>query len=261
MSQPLLPQRPLTVRPPGLGLRRAANAAFLVLMTLFALGIAVRDLGGELADDAWVLGHAVPIRGQGTIEGKCTRHLVLVSCALTLSAGDQTRRARFAFAGLPRDSYPVTMVADPSRPDYPTTDLALDTFWNRVATLAAVLVLCAVAVPAWTLNAWRTWYHGRRLRAAFADRPLVPVVLRLEKHGRRTWRTVGGGFAAGLQRRTWTVPASAKPLYLDVGQSLVLGVGAGGPEAMPVDARGQWLGLTWAELSALLASLPPQPSR
>ncbi|MFZ2872430.1 hypothetical protein, partial [Zavarzinia sp.] len=212
-----LPSRPLRVRPPGLGFRSVAARLFRGLTISGLLILAGHLLGAELATDSLVLDRAMPAREGRLVDGSCRHSAVLVSCSARLSARapDGTpliRQTFFAFIAWPRDSYPLTVVADPARPSYLTTDLALGMFGNRAATLAvtlAGLLLLLSRILVQTLTIWR---NGRRLRAALDGRRLVAVPLGLQKRGPRQWRTVSGGLATGLRHCTWTVPANSQPL-------------------------------------------------
>ncbi|PWR22689.1 hypothetical protein [Zavarzinia aquatilis] len=261
-----LPSRPLRVRPPGLGLRNIVTSLFRALLISGLFLFAIHMLGADLVGDARVLDRAVPAREGRLVDGSCRNKAVLISCSARLSARapdgtSLTREASFVFIAWPRDSYPLTVVADSAQPSYLTTDLALDRFGNRAVTLAVALSGLLLLLSRALVRSLTTWSNARRLKSALDGRRLIATPLELQKRGSRQWRIVSGGLATGLRRSIWTVPAGSQPLYLDRGRDLILGVSAGGPEVMPVDAEGRWLGLTGAERDALLASLPPQLRR
>ncbi|RJF87170.1 hypothetical protein D3874_09140 [Oleomonas cavernae] len=256
----VFPSRPLTARPPGTGL---ASSLWSILVAVLVLGgfvvITVPPIPDLLAD--WSIRKtAQPSPNSQIAEGECKTHLVLVTCnaTLTLYRPGQPKlehETTIYFVDLHTGDYSAMVMADPARPEYLTTDLALETFWNRAITLG-------LSIPLFALLAWGMLRYGfgrlregRRLRAALRDKPMRPTMLRLEGRGPKGWAVAGVDHNGAPVRRVWAVPRRAKPVVLDADKGLILGVTVDGSVAMPLDAKLRWVDFTKQEREALSNSL------
>ncbi|MFA5122106.1 hypothetical protein [Zavarzinia sp.] len=261
------PDRPLTAKPPGHGVGATIFALFGVVL-LFGGGllITIQPIHDLLAD--WqVLETARPV-ADGRIEnGKCTTHGgVLVSCSGTLIAGGRgtpevRQDVNDYFVDFHFGDYSAEVMADPAVPGHLTTDLALSKFWNRVATYAVSVPLVPALGIGSIFYARNTWRDGMATRSALRNKVLQLAPLRVEACGQKAWQVVGAGPDGQAVRRKWSVPARTKPIVVDAGRALILGVTADGTVTMPLDLKLKWLDLTRAERDAMQRSLPPQPAK
>ena len=258
-----LPTRPLRPRMPSPGDGVWAMVGLLVLLGL-AGGMPVWA-GPALVTDWLVRPAAVTILGGAVSDSSCDNKFLLMTCEMTLTApvgrAEVSRQARYLFASTATDDLTATVVADPAHPQWLSTDLGLDNFWNRLVTLvAAMLATLALAV-----FGVRGAIRNRRRRRAWESTPVVPVPLWLtgmqKVRNGRVWIVRN---EAGRTTR-WTVPRRAKPFRLgpsDPTGERVLGVEArGGGGFMPLDDRLAWIDLSPAERRAVLASVPKPPPR
>src|SRR5215468_7714502 len=185
-----LPPRPLGVKPPG---KTIGSDIWLVVLTLFlGLGCALIVLFPlpALVTDYAVRDTAKPISG-GTIEhGSCTSKLFLVSCdadlALSWPGKPPLRRSlHYFFVDAHFGDYSATVVADPSRPEDMTTDLALDKMTNRLITMAiGGPIFLAVALGVVWVN-FRSVRRHQALRRALSGQLLRLVTMKIVSAGRR----------------------------------------------------------------------------
>lgn len=252
---PTLPARTLHARPP---VARFAQA-FSLLVWLFCvgmLGFAVAFIGPNLWTDWQVRDTAAQVRGGSLLKGSCRSKLFIHICDATLTAPSPSGGARlrrevsFAFASLDLGSFEAMVVADPRQPGLLTTDLALDHFWDRVATLVVGVGLLGTAFLFGLVQHLR----ARRGRALWRTSESVPVPLQLRSVSRSrsgvTW-TVQEEGGTGAQ---WVLPHRSKPLTLP-GEGRILGLRRQADGAvMPLDAGLRWVELSAAERAAALAS-------
>ncbi len=248
-----LPARALRGRPPGLR-ANAVVGLFGLLVIAGLLGLMLILLPGDLVTDWRVRGTALELRDGSVSDSDCTGHDLIEICTLTVAApvGTATvrRRLHYAFlSGQDDVTYTVRVVADPAHPQWLTTDLGLEAFWNRVASLAAGTVVFAGLLAGGAVGVWRSHRRWRAWRSADA----VPVTLRLVARQRQrngefwTVRSEDG------QTARWAVPRRSAPFVLD-GADEVLGLQQTGSSAiMPLDARLRWVDLSRAERAASLA--------
>ena len=122
----------------------------LVLFAAMLVGLLVYT-APDLVADWQIHADARPVADGQVVKGSCSENLVFNICDATLSVptptGRVTRSVNYVFTGLHLGDYTVAVVADPGRPDLPTTDMALDRLWNRTITLViGVLLLLAMIV-------------------------------------------------------------------------------------------------------------------
>ena len=253
---PALPNRPLFPRPPGWGRVNVALEMFGLLVAVALVGASLVWVLPDIVLDWRVRDAAVPIQGGRSEDRHCSAQLFIVSCGATLHApapgGAVSRGVFFLFAGDPDAKYTLRVVGDPARPALITTDLALDSFWDRVLTLAGTWAvfgfLCTVG--------GRQVLANRRRYAAWRRLPTVPVPLELtaEPLGNGARWTVRGETGAVAQ---WVVPRKAKPFLLRPG--IILGLsGRDGAALFPLDASLRWVELSEAERRGALASRAPE---
>jgi hypothetical protein len=211
--------------------------------------------------DDWVIRKtARPIPQAGIEGGRCSTRLVLVQCEATLTAalatGEVRRQTKQYFVAFHLGDYSATVMGDPSRPDYLTTDLALSKFWNRVVTLL-------VSIPVFAgFAALMVWYVVRQLRErrsilrALNRRTLRPIALVLGGRNRQVWRVGRASRDGSPAWQDWRVSHRRAPIVLDRERGLVLGVTADDTSVvMPLDTRLSWIGLTDGERDTLRRSL------
>ena len=143
------------------------------------------------------------------------------------------------------------MVADPQHPEWLTTDLGLDRFWNRVVSLVVECALLGTFIVFSARGFVRSLRSGRYWRKA----ALFPVPLQLVKVQPTSGRMAKWTLRAENGRTAWwTLPRRAKPFVLGPGDR-VLGLATeGAGSIMPLDAGLRWVDLTAQERDAVLAT-------
>ncbi len=257
LSRIRLPDRPLRVTPPGLGLRGMTRflVAILAMLGLIA-GWTWWLLPDALADFA-SRDRARPVP-EGVVEAAdCSVRLFLVTCRFTLVAagpGGELRDQSFIlFADRPDGDYEVAVLADPARPGHLLSSLALKSIWNRLGTYLLVVVLIGLIA---VIGLWRIvegLFFRRAMIRVFAAQPARPVLLRLIRANRWGWQVTDA--LNDNRRRFWPLSPGPQPLLLDPEAGLILGASPDHVHLIPVDAGGRWLGLDAAELAVLRASL------
>lgn len=105
--------------------------AMLVAMAIYTVP--------NLVSDWRIRDTAAPVAGGRVTEGSCSSKLVLNICDATLSvqtkSGPVSRGVNYIFTDMHSGSYSVTVLADPTHPELPTTDMAIEKLWNRTITL------------------------------------------------------------------------------------------------------------------------------
>lgn len=253
-----LPPRPLRVKPPG---KTIGSDIWLVLLTLFVgLGCTLIVLFPlpALVSDYAVRDTAKPIAG-GTIEhGSCSSRLFLVTCdadlALSWPGKPPLRRSlHYFFVDAHFGDYSARVVADPSRPEDMTTDLALEMMNNRLITMAiAGPIFLAVSLGIFWVNL-RSVRRHQKLRVDLSGQLLRLVTMKIVATGRRAVTTSYVRPDGTVLSDTWKFPAKSQPIVLDSKQRTILGVTAGdGKHAMPLDRDLKWIRLTKEERGAAL---------
>lgn len=251
-----LPARPLHARPP---LRLLSGVRSLLVMLMFA-GLLVFSLlvaAPVLVTDWQVRGTAVPIAGAHLSDGRCHSKMFIVDCDVTLSASTRqgavfTRPVHYIFASFSSGDYSAQVVGDPRRPDWLTTDLALERFWNRTLSLLAECSVLAGLVFLSIAGAVKSW----RNRMLWRRTPVVPVPLQLIKVQHRLLDSRWTVRAGNGRTTQWVLPRWVKPFVLDPADQ-VLGLAVqDGAAVMPLDARLRWVDLTRAERRAALGARP-----
>ena len=251
-----LPARPLHARPPW---RLLSGFRSLLVMQLL-VGLLLSSLSATvpaLVTDWQVRDTAVPIAGAYLSDGRCHSDTLIVDCDVTLLASTRqgavfTRPVHYIFASFSSGDYSAQVVGDPLRPDWLTTDLALEHFWNRALSLLVECSILAGLVVRGIARSVRFW----RNRVLWRRTPVVPVPLQLVKVQHRLlssrW-TVRDREGRATQ---WALPRWVKPFVLGPADQ-VLGLAVqNGAGVMPLDARLRWVDLTRAERRAALAARP-----
>ena len=249
-----LPARPLRARPP---IKGPWDIRTLLAILLFGgwLVFSVGWVAPDIYTDWLVRDTAVPIRGGDLSDGSCSSKLFLHTCDATLSApagmGRITREVHYVFASFTMGDFTATVVGDPRRPEWLTTDLGLDYFWDRVVSLLLDFVLVSALI--W--GAAKALRDAHRTRAAWRRAEMMPVPLRLVKTQKVTGGQAWTVQAEGGKTARWTVPRRAKPFVLGPASDRVLGLAIrGGGGIMPLDAGLRWVELSKEERSAALVS-------
>ena len=131
--------RPLTLPPQG-GDWKQTLWAFLGTLMFGAMLVAMAIYTvPNLVSDWQVRDTAQPVAGGRVTKGSCSSKLLLNICDATLSvqtkSGVVSRDVNYIFTDMHSGNYSVAVVADPARPELPTTDMALEKLWNRTITL------------------------------------------------------------------------------------------------------------------------------
>jgi hypothetical protein len=265
-TAPAFPNRPLTVRPPGYSLWALTGWVVVGAFMMLGFWLIVTEPIPALKDDWVIRNTARPIPQAGIEDGRCSTRLVLVQCEATLTAafatGEVRKKTKQYFVAFHIGDYSATVMGDPARPEYLTTDLALSKFWNRVITLL-------VSIPVFAaLAGLMVWYVVRQLRErrsilrGLNGRTLRLVALELGFRNRQIWRVGGTNSDGSPAWQDWHISPRRSPIVLDAEQGLVLGVTADNTRVvMPLDTRLSWIGLTDAERETLRRSLSTAPTR
>ncbi len=253
-----LPARPLHARLPGRVAGQVwALLGFLVMLAM--LVFAVAWVAPVLVTDWQVRETAVPIAGGHISDGSCSNRLFLDWCDATLTAPVQTakdaattitREVHYIFGSFNLGDFTARVLADPKRPEWLTTDLGLDYFWDRALTL--LLTLAFLGLVLW--GGVVAMLRSRRVRASWRQAELGPVALTLV--GVKKTRNGAIWTVRGQSGRlaNWTLPRRAKPFVLGPADR-VLGLATRGEGAIvPLDAGLRWVDLTAEERRAALAA-------
>lgn len=256
-----LPARPLNVKPPGQGFGAMLKMAAMMAILAGFLAMLVTSAGPELAADAALLeAPLTPAAGGRMTEGHCQTRLFVVFCDIDLTAdgadaGALAPSSFLLFLGAPRQTYEFTVLADPADPGRLTTTLALEKFWNRLATFGILALLGAVLILGGGCRLLDDWFHGRALIRAFRERPARPVALVLRHRNRWGWQVSATGIENRPGKRNWRATRKDVPVVLDGRNGIILGATPDGIHILPADAHGRFLGLDSNEAIALLASV------
>ena len=256
-----LPDRPLRVRPPGVGLGSQLAILVWAVFVLAALSWMVIRPIGDLLTDRELAGKAQPVAG-ARVHGRCSVHLGFVtSCDGTLTVPrsgqpDLTRAVDYFFIDAHTGDYLITVVADPARPELLSTDLGLEKLTNRMITLVVLGPLFLVIGVVGLVVARRKVGGQRATLRALSRQVLRPVLLRMDRYALGRWTVTA--LSPGARPVRWNVPNRARPIVMDPSRRAVLGVTAGnGQIAMPLDAELRWIDLAADERRALLDQLGP----
>lgn len=262
MSKPSLeavfPARPLTLKAPIAWVR----GVFLAIGALILAGtfgwFAAAEVVPTLLQDYAVRDGAAPIRGR--IEsGRCRAKWALFQdCQMVLVAAPQTKGSTglrqevdYLFVEPHMGDYTVTLMADPNRPDWLTTDMGQEHLLNRSLTLVGVaLVMLLIAFGG--LASLGSGLRARRALRALSGHRLAPIPLRMLRRDQNGWHMVP---LAGGKAMLWPLPRKAEPLWLDPAKGLALGVGAPGQVPFPLDRDLAWGDFSPAEREQLRAAL------
>lgn len=249
---PLLPNRPLTLKPP-ISAAKSWFVAVLCLAVAAGLGafLALAILP-DLRDDYAVRDSVKTLRRGDIVSGRCTTKIVVTHCGVTLVDRDarQTRSVNYLFVDMHAGDYSTEVVADPARPALLTTDLGLEKLPNR-AIVAAALALIVLAIIIGGLLQLRRVLRARRLvQENFSARRMVAVPAKLRHATAGNWTVQDD---QGREFR-WPITGKASPFLLAPGDR-VLAVGPAEPGAtpmlFPLDEKLRWIDLTEAERVAL----------
>jgi len=261
------PVRPMKVSPPASGIvALLSGVLWAALIGCGALAIVIPPIPDIVTDFA-IRNAARPLAGATIDNGHCSVHLlVMTECEATLlvtrkGLPEPRRKVDYWFFDFHTGDYTVTVVADPSRPEHMTTDLALAKLWNRTATLLLLgpmfLLLALFSVKFFVFGSVR---DRRAVVRALSNQVLRPALLRLDRQGNGTW-TVSSLTPPGAGKSCeWKTKGT--PITMDPSQRLVLGVTAGdGTMSMPLDTKLSWIDLTDAERTRLLEMIGPERLR
>ena len=249
-----LPARALHGRPPGV---RATAAWSLLGLLMFGvtLGFVVVFFPPDLVTDWQVRGTALTLRDGTVRDSDCNGSDLLEICNMTVSApigrGVVQRRVHYAFVSAQDTPVTIQVVADPAHPDWLTTDLALDVFWDRVASLVGTTAVLAALVFGGGWAALRSYRRARVWHRADSLAVALRLVSRQRVRNGEIWtvRSDDG------QTARWPVPRRSAPFTLgSAGQILGLQRTADS-EIMPLDEKLSWVDLSPAERAAALGTV------
>ena len=188
----VLPDRPITVRPPSTVGPLSAIGVFALLFGLLAG--ALWWLAPDLARD-WGIDHAGEAGGARIEEVRCRSRLALITVCDVRFVDDRSaeaaRRTLWYFFIAKADSERIVLLRSKSDPAAITTNLGLDEFYNRLLVLIVIvglLVYCIIL----TIQLLRQGMLTRRALVALSGQRLLPVVVSVQgsiliAHKRRRW--------------------------------------------------------------------------
>lgn len=250
----ILPARPLHARPPGGGLASTIWSFAGFAMFVGFLAFLAAWVGPEIVTDWQVRDTAVPFKGARLEKGSCSSKLFVHICDADLSApgpnGRITRSTHFIFASFHLGDFEARVVGDPAHREWLTTDLALESFWDRVITFVVATALLTFFVVAFLWQRIKAWQSQAAWRQADVRAIPLQLVRQQKVQNGMAW-TVQTGRGGVTQ---WVVPRRAKPFVLDA-NGRILGLARQDTGAvMPLDARLRWVDLTAPERDAALAA-------
>lgn len=259
---PPLPDRPLKVTLPKPQSRLSAFLLFLGAMVL-AGGIGWLAVPGLVAD--WPLvGNAEPATQARFVSGRCKGKLVLHFCDITYDrrgpAGVVREESHIGFFEFHVGSRSVRLMQQKGDPTRVSSDIALDMYWNRVATAALFIVLFGGGGFVLLGQALRGRADPNARFRSLSGRLLQPVPVDLhgvEEQNKTTWTwryTPRRNSPAAAASFVQVLPVGTFPFLLDGEARTALAVtDAAGKEVMLLDMPLSVVDLTGAERGALHA--------
>lgn len=249
----LFPPRPLHGKPPGL-LGAVALAVLIVGMFGTMLVYAVGFVGPGLVTDALVRDRALTLSDGSVAGADCSNtDQAIEICDLTLSApvgeGLVQHGVHYVFASGNARRDEIRVVADPARPGWMTTDMALDRFWNRVASFMVATGTLAALIASGLWSSLRIVRRRRRWMRADALPVSLRLVSRQRVHNGQVWVVAG----EDGQTERWPVSGRIEPFSLGTGDRILGLQRMDGTAIMPLDAKLRWVHLSRAERAAVLA--------
>jgi len=249
----MLPDRPITVRPPTTVGRLSALGMFVLLFTIASIVWTL--LGADLVRD-WRIGRDPVAASDARIEEvRCRSWLYIFAlCSISVADGaaaeEKKATIRYAFIGRQGEKA-VALVRGRSREARLATDLGLERLYGRTL----VLMLIGLALVA-AIGAVASVVHkANRQRAAFAGlsrQPLTPVPVEIERSNalpprRRIWVYLDDH--GGRQERTIVeMHSKERPIFLTRDERWALAVrGLGSAPALLLDGNLKCLDLSQDE--------------
>ena len=246
-----LPARPLHGRPPT----SVAGVLFGLfgLLTVGAIvGYFAVFLPAGLVSDWQVRSTARMLRDGAVTNSDCSGRDLIEICNLTVSApvgtGTVHRRVHYLFISPQAAPFVVQAVADPSRPGTLTTDLALDWFWNRVASFLAGLFLFTFLLVAASWGVWRSHRRTQAWRTEDSVAVKLQLVSRQRVRNGEIWTVRSED---GHQER-WPAPRRAAPFVLGAADEILGLQRTVGKKIMPLDDKLRWVDLSPPERASIL---------
>jgi hypothetical protein len=255
MTSDAFPARPLRLRVPAQGEPWSQFVLFLVAVAA-VVGFLYMN-GPDLLRDARMLEGTVAAKQARLVEGRCRSKLFLHWCDARIEhrAGLQTitTNQTFMFADIHFGGYRTSIRQSRADATVVTTELALDSFWNRVVTLGVFVVLFGGA----GLVTFRSFLRELAANRRFAHldgqalRPLVVQVFGAEDLGRRGKRWHYGPLGATKPAAVLRLPAKLQPFFLDERSGRALAASDGRGEPLLLDDGLSLLRLERAEHEAM----------
>jgi hypothetical protein len=255
----VLPDRPITVRPPSTVGPLSAIGIFALLFGLLAG--ALWWLGPDLARD-WRIVDPVDAGGVRIEEARCRSRLVLITVCDVRFVDDRSaeaaRRTLWYFFIDRADPEKIVLLRSKTDPAAITTNLGLDEFYNRLLVLVLIvgLLVCCIIL---TIQLLRQGMLTRRALVALSGQRLLPVVVSVQgsiliAHKRRRWTYLYD--RGGRQEQAFIELAKGNdPLFIspDGKRALAL-TGQHGGVPLLLDAKLSSLDLSDAEREAFFAA-------
>jgi hypothetical protein len=181
------PSRPVAVR--GNVIQPPRGYAFLTLMMLVFAGLIAFWQAPDLIKDIEISKHPLVLQDGNIRDGRCTtRKGVFTDCeahlAYDYNGKHYERDVELFFVDLHVGDYETDMVISSEKPELATLTIGLDKLWNRVISLAAiVLIMVAVAIGL-LFQAFRAGRVRRMLRHP-AELTAIPVEITAFDRSRR----------------------------------------------------------------------------
>ena len=254
MPNPMLafPTRPLHARPP---ISRWDSIWAYLGALMFAAIIAASAVwvAPALITDWKIRESAVIVPDGHLTDGKCSTKLFVDICDVTLTApgprGEIRRDVHYLFVSF-TGRFRASVVGDPAHPEWISTDLGLDYFWNRALTL--LTAWCLLGGLIWLVVLGRV--RAARQNSSWGKLDMIPVALDLVESTRDRKSARWAVQADDGTTHTWTVPRRAAPFVLGP-DTRVLGLASRtGQTVMPLDSKLRWVDLTATERQAVLAA-------
>jgi hypothetical protein len=235
----MLPDRPITVRPPTTEGRFTELGLFVLL---FAVGCIVWSLlGVDLVRD-WRIGRDPVAAADARLdEVRCRSWLYIFTlCSISVvdaaTAGETKSTLRYAFIGRQGEKA-VTLVRGRAADGPLATDVGLDRLYGRTVVLLLIGLVLVAAIGAVA----SVVHKANRQRAAFAGlsrQPLTPVAVEVERNNalpprRRIWVYLDGH--GGRRNRTIVeMHSKERPIFLSRDERWALAVrgSSGGPSLL-----------------------------
>lgn len=257
MATPPFPIRPLRLRVPAQG-----QPIFYILLTAGALLLAGFFLylkAPDLLRDWRMLEANVPAKAARIVEGRCRSRLIVHWCDSRIEhrVGTELRSTgqSFMFVDFNFGAYRTSVLQHRTDASLVSTQLALDTFWNRAITLAGFTLLFGIGAIFGLRAALKELAANRRFVHLDGQslRPITVQVFGADDLGKRgtLWRY--GPVGAQAPAAAIRLPPKMRPFFLDGTSPFALAASDGRGEPLLLDDGLSMLKLERAEHESIQA--------